>query len=143
MSSPSGGGEAFDLTAAELASPTTAAATEATSDGAATTAAAESAEEFIANGDATSARLLAGGDEEAVRAEIEALLVDDGARQALESYPQDADTGRCLEEGLTVIDMAESNLDGRDIVIYIYDEGERLAARVYDANTCDTIELAP
>ncbi len=117
----------------EAIAPTTAA-------GGTTSAAAETALDTL--------RLLAGGDADAVRAEIDALL-DESSQPLYGASPrEDATQGEgaaCADEVSTreVLQVAESSLDGRPIVIFIVATQDEREALIYDEATCVLVELPP
>jgi hypothetical protein len=132
----SGGAASGELGIEALSEPTTAAAAAATTTvGDAAFPAAES------EGGATFR--LAGGDADAVRAEIERLLEASRADTLTYSQLEDDQVRRCAErlEGRPVAAAALSSLNGRSIVIYILDDDDQPEAIVYDQATCEVVDL--
>jgi hypothetical protein len=120
-----------------LSEPTTAAA-------AATTTVLGDVASPAAQAEEGAAFRMAGGDAEAVRAEIDQLL--EAARAETLTYNtklEDDQARRCAEllEERSVAAAALSNLDGRPIIIYILDDGDQPEAIVYDQATCELVEL--
>ncbi|HUO46371.1 MAG TPA: hypothetical protein VM470_06030 [Acidimicrobiia bacterium] len=84
-----------------------------------------------------------GGDSEVVRAEIEQLISDSATDESIGEYSTFATEPRCTEqvEDSTVLAGADSNLDGRPIVIYIIEDEDGPRGRVFDQATCSEIDL--
>jgi hypothetical protein len=114
--------------------------TEAFDTAAATTTIAASAAETY--------RLFTGGDADAVRAEIDAML-DESSQPAYGAGP--SEDAAQLEEALCtaevssreVLQTAQSRLDGRPIVIFVVATEDGREALVYDEATCVLVELPP
>lgn len=110
-----------------------------------TTAAATST---VAGSAFDTSRLLAGGDADAVRSEIDSLL-DESSQPLYGASPrEDAAQGvevLCSDEVSTqeVLQVAESRLDGRPIVIFIVATEDGREALIYDEATCVLVELPP
>lgn len=110
-----------------------------------TTAAATST---VAEGAFDTSRLLAGGDADAVRSEIDALLDESSQPLYGASRSEDAAQGfevLCSDQVSTreVLQVAESRLDGRPIVIFIVATEDDKEALIYDEATCVLVELPP
>jgi hypothetical protein len=118
-----------------------AAATTTVADSFTTTAAAM---EGFASGGESDLAYLAGGDEAAVKAEVEQLLRSVRERtegtQAADSLRSES---RCGDQiaGETVIGGAESYHDGRPIIIYVVEGSPEARAVIFDSATCAEIEL--
>ncbi len=94
------------------------------------------------SGEAGGLARLAGGDEEAVRAEVESLLETNP--QA--GFAEDATAPEplpCAEQldGETVLAGAESTLNGRPILIYVVEDSPVRRAVIYYADTCTAVDL--
>jgi hypothetical protein len=98
---------------------------------------------------ATDMQRLAGGDADAVRAEIDSLLLDESFLPAYSASPrEEAAQGiqaLCAAEvsDREVVQVAESRLDGRPIVIFIVATEDGREALIYDEATCVLVELPP
>jgi hypothetical protein len=130
---------AFSTTAGGLGNDSSTEAMATTTTAAATTSAA-------AEGAFDTYRLLAGGDADAVRAEVDALL-DQSVTYYTASPEQQTsqDQALCLEEvsDREVLEVAHSRLDGRPIVIFIVATEDGKEALIYDEATCVVVELPP
>jgi hypothetical protein len=114
----------------------------------ATTTAADAATTAAGQEFDTSRRLLAGGDADAVRSEIDELLDESSESFYGASPSEDATQGEssmCAGEVSTreVLQVAESRLDGRPIVIFIVATEDGREALIYDKATCVLVELPP
>ena len=138
-----GGGSraSFSATAASLAgndSSAGALATTTAADAGTTTGLAESAD----------MRRLAGGDADAVRAEIDSLLLGESFSPAYSTPREDASQAQgaqCAAEvaDREILEVAESRLDGRPIVIFIVAAEDGREALIYDEAACVLVELPP
>lgn len=142
VASQLGGGAAGGDTAFEaLSSPTTTAASDFTT--------AAAAAELAPAGEESDhgLRQLAGGDESAVRAEMENMLnsysSSAGATTTGDGAPGADLEQRCSDQlpAGTIVDRAESFLDSKPILIYLVDDSGDVSAVVLDAATCSTIDL--
>ncbi len=88
-------------------------------------------------------RMLAGGDADDLRAEIETMI--GGSSTEMYDAAAARDNAICHEETEVeqVLDVARSNLDGRAVVIVIVERETGREAVIYDEATCELIELPP
>lgn len=110
-----------------------------------TTILEESTTVAAATGQMLAYRQLAGGDADAVQTEIETMLEESNV-DAHEAYDASARDVVVCEQRVSdreVVDVAQSKLDGRRVVIVIVEGEDGREALVYNEATCALVELPP